>query len=171
VREARGNLMLRRAQLADILAAGVVAGTLDITYACAYWGIKVGVPPRRIFQSVAAGLLGPASFTGGLASSLLGLLLHFTIAITMALVYYLAARRLRLLVRRPIAGGASYGLVLYVVMNYIVVPLSAAGGGAKDPLWITLSVVVHMFLIGVPIALITQAGIALPPKMEGFGEA
>jgi hypothetical protein len=34
------------------------------------------------------------------------------------------------------------------------VPLSAAGhGGAKDPLWVTLSIVVHMLLIGVPIAL------------------
>ena len=37
-------------------------------------------------------------------------------------------------------------------MNYIVVPLSAAGGGSHDPLWIGLSVAVHGFLIGLPIA-------------------
>ena len=37
-------------------------------------------------------------------------------------------------------------------MNYLVVPLSAALGGSRDPLWIGLSVLVHMFLIGVPIA-------------------
>jgi hypothetical protein len=38
-------------------------------------------------------------------------------------------------------------------MNYVVVPLSAAGPGSKDPLWVTLSIAVHMLLIGIPIAL------------------
>jgi hypothetical protein len=44
-------------------------------------------------------------------------------------------------------------------MNYVVVPLSAAGPGSKDPLWITLSVAVHALLIGIPIALaVRRAG-------------
>lgn len=47
-------------------------------------------------------------------------------------------------------------LLLYVVMNYIIVPLSAAGPGSKDPLWIALSIAVHALLIGVPIALFTR---------------
>ena len=37
-------------------------------------------------------------------------------------------------------------------MNYIVLPMSAAGSGSKEPLWIGLSILVHMFLIGVPCA-------------------
>ena len=41
-------------------------------------------------------------------------------------------------------------------MNYVVVPLSAAGPGSKDPLWIGLSVAVHVLLIGVPIALFAR---------------
>jgi hypothetical protein len=41
-------------------------------------------------------------------------------------------------------------------MNYVVVPLSAAGGGSGPALWIALSIIVHMFLIGVPIALFTR---------------
>jgi hypothetical protein len=45
-------------------------------------------------------------------------------------------------------------------MNYVVVPLSAAGSGSKDALWITLSIAVHMFLIGVPIALFTRRALA-----------
>ena len=148
---------LRRSQAAGILTGGVVAGTLDITYACVFWALKSGVPPRRIFQSVAAGLLGPASFEGGVATAALGLLLHFFIATTMSLVYFVAAGRFPVLLRRAFLCGTIYGLLLYAVMNYIVVPLSAASAGPRDPLWIGLSVLVHMFLIGVPIAVIIRS--------------
>jgi uncharacterized membrane protein YagU involved in acid resistance len=136
----------------SVLAGGVLAGTLDIVYACVFWALKADVPPSRILQSVAAGLLGEASFTGGAATAGLGLLLHYLIACTMSLAYYLAARRLPALGRRPLAWGAAYGLLLYAVMNYIVVPLSAAPGGSRDPTWIALTVAVHACFIGVPIA-------------------
>jgi hypothetical protein len=135
-----------------VLTGGILAGALDITYACLFWRLKAGLPARRIFQSVAAGLLGKASFEGGAATAALGLGLHFFIALCMAAAYCLAARRWPALRHRPLAYGPAYGLGLYAVMNYVVVPLSAAGGGSRDPLWIGLSVVVHMFLIGLPIA-------------------
>jgi hypothetical protein len=150
-----------------VLAGGLVAGTLDITYACVFWGVKAGVPIRRIFQSVAAGLLGKASFEGGAATAALGLGLHYFIACSMAVAYYLVARRVPSLRERPVPYGAAYGLLLYGIMNYIVVPLSAAGGGgAKDPLWVGLSVVVHMFLIGVPIAFFVRAALGATPSPQ-----
>ena len=135
-----------------VLAGGLLAGALDITWACLYWAQEADVAPTRIFQSVAAGLLGEASYEGGATSAALGLLLHFFIACTMAVAYYLAARRLPALARRPIPFGIAYGLLLYVVMNYVVVPLSAAGAGSRDPTWIALTVAVHAFLVGIPIA-------------------
>ncbi|HEY7613301.1 MAG TPA: hypothetical protein VH764_09925 [Gemmatimonadales bacterium] len=135
-----------------VLAGGLLAAALDITYACVFWAVKADLPPSRIFQSVAAGLLGDASFEGGTATAALGLLLHFFIACSMALTYYLVARRWLLLARRPVPLGIAYGLLLYVIMRYIVVPLSAAGGGSHDPLWIALSIAVHALLIGLPIA-------------------
>ena len=58
--------------------------------------------------------------------------------------------------------GIAYGLLLYVVMNFIVVPLSAAGAGSRDPTWIALTVAVHAFLIGLPIALFASRA-ALSP--------
>ena len=76
-----------------VLAGGLVAGALDITYACVFWAIKAGVPAERIFQSVAAGLLGKDSFSGGWPTALLGLGLHFFIATTMSVTYFLVARR------------------------------------------------------------------------------
>lgn len=139
-----------------VLAGGLVAGTLDIVYACLFWALKRGAPATRILQSVAAGLLGQASFEGGVRTAALGLVLHYFIAVSMSIAYYLVARRWPLLRRRPVLCGAGYGLLLYGVMNHIVVPLSAAGQGSKDPLWITLSIAVHMLLVGVPIALFTR---------------
>jgi len=144
------------APLAFVLAGGAVAGTLDITYACVFWALKRGVPVQRILQSVAAGLLGEASFAGGGATAALGLVLHYFIALSMAVVYYLVARRWPLLWQRPVLAGAGYGLLLYGTMNYIVVPLSAAGRRSKDPLWIALSIAVHVLLIGIPIALFVR---------------
>jgi len=148
---------MRTRALRFVVAGGLLAGALDITYACLFWAIKAGVPAQRIFQSVAAGLLGKDSFTGGWPTAILGLALHFFIATTMSVTYFLVARRVLTLGVRPVPFGAAYGLLLYVIMNYVVVPLSnAPHGGAKDPLWVGLSIVVHMVLIGIPIAVFTR---------------
>ena len=143
-----------------VLAAGLVAGTLDIAYACVFWAVKSDVPAMRILQSVAAGLLGQASFEGGGATAALGLALHYLIALSISLVYYLAARRWQVLWRQPVRCGAGYGLLVYGIMNYLVVPLSAAGPGSKDPVWVALTIAAHVLLIGIPIALLTRPGTA-----------
>jgi hypothetical protein len=140
-----------------VLAGGIVAGTFDILYAWIFWMFKAGVPMQRILQSVATGLLGDSSFAGGGATAALGFVLHYLIATTMSVTYYLVARRWSLLVRHSYLCGAGYGLMLYGIMNYIVVPLSAAGPGSTDRLWVTLSIVVHIALIGIPIALATAS--------------
>ena len=144
-----------------VLAGGLVAGTFDITYACLFWAIKIGAPPTRIFQSVARGLLGAAAFRGGAATAALGLFLHYFIATTMSVVYYFAARKWAPLHKYPLRCGAIYGFFLYIIMTYVVVPLSAARGPqSHDKIWIGLSILVHMFLIGVPIAFFTRRAIA-----------
>lgn len=142
-----------------VLTGGFVAGTFDIVYACVFWAIKRGLSPHRILQRVASGWLGEASMTGGWATAALGLVTHYFIATTMAVTYYLVARRWRALWERPVPFGTAYGLLLYGIMNYVVVPLSAAGPSSKDPLWIGMSIAVHMLLIGLPIALFARRAI------------
>lgn len=146
----------RSRALSLVIAGGFVAGALDIGYAIVFWALKRGVPAERILQSVAAGLLGRSSFDGGVPTAALGLALQFFIATTMSLAYYLAGTRATLLWRRPVLCGATYGLLLYVIMNFVVVPLSRALPGSKDPLWVILSIAVHVFLIGIPIALFSR---------------
>lgn len=150
-----------RSALKTIVMAGLVAGALDITYAFIIWGLR-GVSPIRIGQSVASGLIGrEAAVGGGTATGMLGLLLHFLMAIIIAAIYYVAARNIRLLVDRAVPCGIAYGLVTYGVMNYVVMPLSAIGStGGGGPAYITITgILVHMFLIGLPIALITRRGL------------
>ena len=147
--------------LKTILIAGLTAGALDITYAFIIWGLR-GVTPIRIGQSIASGLLGrEAAVGGGTAMGMLGLLLHFILATIIAAIYYGAARNMRLLVERAVPCGIAYGLVTYGVMNYVVMPLSAIGAvGDSGPAYIRVTgILVHMFLVGLPIALITRKGL------------
>ena len=147
-----------RRPLKTIVFAGLVAGALDITYAFIIWGLR-GVTPIRIGQSIASGLLGrEAAVGGGAATGLFGLVLHFTMATIIAAIYYGAARNIRSLVDRAVPCGIAYGLATYGVMNYVVLPLSAIGAvGDSGPAYIRITgALVHMFLIGLPIALITR---------------
>jgi len=141
--------------LSSILLGGLVAGAFDITYAMVISYLRRGVSPVRVLQSVASGWLGPASFEGGMSSAALGLASHFFIALTAAAVYVLASRYLPILVRQPVLCGAVYGLGIYVVMNYVVIPLSRVPPRPGPPAFIVwgTGLLVHMFLIGVPIAL------------------
>jgi uncharacterized membrane protein YagU involved in acid resistance len=162
-----------------VVAGGLAAGLIDITYACTFWALKAGVRPSRIFQSVAAGLLGrQAAVAGGASTAALGLALHFFIALTVAVVYYTGARYAEALWRRPLAFGSLYGVAVFGVMHYVVVPLSAAGGGGIAPfdlLWDGLSIVVHAFGIGVPVALAARAALrdraARPPAIGSASAA
>lgn len=135
-----------------ILYGGLAVGILDGLYAVVLWGLR-GVKPDRVFQGVAAGLLGRGSFDGGAPTALLGLLLHFFIAFCVAAVYVLASRRWDVLARRPVICGLLYGVLVYLVMTYVVVPLSAAGGGLPTLPRFLLNAAFHALLVGLPAAL------------------
>jgi len=142
---------------AALAGGALVIGSLDITYAIAFWASR-GVGATRIFQSISAGLLGrSAAMQGGLRTALLGCLLHYFISFCIVLVYYLASKRLRVLTERPILCGALYGIGVYVVMNYVVIPLSATTRSKFLLSWVVCSVIVHALLIGIPAALFSRA--------------
>ena len=127
---------------------GGLGGLLDALYATVLWGFILGDNPAGVWQSVAAGLLGKASYQGGNGTALLGLALHFFIAFVMALVYVRASRRLPLLIQRPILMGVSYGVALYLVMNFVVVPLSAIGFHAPTLKGAIRAFIPHVLFVG-----------------------
>ncbi len=145
--------MRRISGFSAILIGGAIAGACDITYAITFWAFR-GVSATRVLQSVASGLLGAPAIKGGLATAALGLVLHFFIAFSAATIFYLAARAIPILTRRAFLFGILYGLAIYAVMNLVVLPLSAFPRKVTFPLLATTTgLAVHMFLIGLPIAL------------------
>ncbi|MFL6208187.1 MAG: hypothetical protein ACJ74W_05015 [Pyrinomonadaceae bacterium] len=136
-----------------ILLGGLVAGVFDITYACVALGLR-GRSPVWVLQSVATGWLGASAFQGGLPAAALGLVSHFMIAFGAAAVYYAASRKLRFMVRQAVLCGLLYGVGLFLFMNWVVIPLSAAP--FKIPFMFAVlwkGFLSHGLLIGLPIAL------------------
>ena len=136
-------------------------GTLDILDALIFFGLR-GAQPIRIFQSIAAGLLGRDAFRGGLVTALLGGVLHYFIAFVIVAVYFLASRSAPVLIRHAVALGMLYGIVVYFVMSYIVIPLSAANQSAFSmPVFIN-GTLIHAFGVGLPAALFARAARGAP---------
>ena len=142
--------------LETILYGGLVVGILDGLFAFVFYGLILGVKPLRIFQSVAAGLLGKASYEGGIKTFLLGILLHFIVASCIAAVYYVASLKLPVLIRHAVICGLIYGLIAYLVMNYVVIPLSAIGLRPTSLRVFLPAFIAHALLVGLPIALLAQ---------------
>ncbi len=127
-----------------VAIGGAVVGTLDLVFACTWWNIAKDVPPVKIMQSIASGLLGQDAYDGGAATAVLGVALHYFIATTMVLTYTLVSGRIGALVRRPLVFGPLYGLVLYGVMEFVVVPLSRHGVGKFNVPWEAASVAANL---------------------------
>ena len=138
------QLASRRIPGRYVVLGGLVLGTLDLLFVFAFWGVLRDLPPGRILQSIAAGVQGVAAFDGGAASAALGALCHYFIAIMFVLAYTLVSGRLRVLIQYPVRYGLPYGLLLYGVMTYVVVPLSNAPQPTKVYLpWIVASIIMH----------------------------
>jgi len=135
---------------------GLAIGILDFFDATLFFGLYLGLPFQRLWQSVSSGLLGTdTARAGGWSTAVLGIFLHFVVAFCIATVYYFAARNIPFLIRHPIISGLAYGVVAHLVMNFVVIPLSAIGrvGTYTVPTFLN-SIIGHALLVGLPVALI-----------------
>jgi|SRR5580698_958381 hypothetical protein len=106
-----------------IAVGGLLAGTIDIGAA----SLINWVSPIVILHAIASGVLGPAAFHEGTSSAVLGLILQWLMSLLIAAIFVIGVRWLPALQRRWAAAGLIYGVVIFGVMNYVVVPLSAVG--------------------------------------------
>ena len=152
--------MAARKLLQPILIGGLIAGVLDITYACAFSYIRSGRTPIVVLQSVASGALGRDAYQGGAKTAALGLGFHFVIALAAAAVYVLASRALPFMTTHPIISGMVYGLCVYAFMNCVVLRVSAIRATTwpwSYPKSVLIGgLLIHMFGIGLPIALVNR---------------
>jgi hypothetical protein len=142
--------------LQAIVWAGLTCGVLDISAAFITWGIR-GVKPFIILQGIASGLLGPKSFQGGWPTAFLGAACHFFIAFSAATVFYAASRKLPFMIQHSVLAGALYGIAVYIVMYWIVKPLSLVRPRPFSLSETIVAIITHIICIGLPISLIVRA--------------
>ena len=141
--------------LKGVLFGGTVAGVLDGLDAIIYFGLRAGANPAGIFKYIAGGLIGlEAARAGGWGVVVLGVALHFLIAIGAAATYSVASRLLPWLLGRVFIWGPVFGIAVYFFMNFVVLPLSLLPQRGHWPTSEVLmnQILIHMFGIGLPIA-------------------
>ncbi|MGQ0540603.1 MAG: hypothetical protein ACT4O9_01980 [Blastocatellia bacterium] len=151
-----GTHILKPRAFDTIVFGGLAIGVLDFLDATIFFTQYFNISVARVWQGVAAGLIGrDAAVAGGWNTASLGILLHFVIAFLVAATYYLGTRFTGFLVRRPVVSGLAFGVIANFVMQYVVIPLSATPGTAAFRLVPFLNGVIgHAFLVGLPVALI-----------------
>jgi len=158
-----------------VLWGALVTATLDGLEATTFWALR-GVAPARALQGIAAGVLGRAAFAGGVATTALGVALLFFICGVVVATYVAASRRFEELARAPWRWGPLYGVAVFAVMNFVVVPLSAASGRALHFLPTLNCLLANIVCIGIPTALIARnaarnGAMASDPQAPGNREA
>lgn len=137
--------------LPALLILTLVFGTLDIMDTLLFWGFSMDVAPLDVFQGIASGVLGSGAFHGGVATAALGALIQYGGFLCLLGLYYLAVTRLPFLSRAPLPYGLSYGLLSYLVIHYLILPMTA------------FHIVPGFYLAGFVNALLAQtASIGLP---------
>jgi uncharacterized membrane protein YagU involved in acid resistance len=148
----------RPSPVVPIVVAGLIAGAIDLTFACSFHYLTKGVPPPRIFQAIASGWFGKDSYAMGATSATVGVVSHFAILIVAAAIFRAISRLTPDWRRWAYPVGALFGVGIYCTMNYIVLPLSAAPPyKPTSMLGPVCDFIVHVLLLGPAIALTLRA--------------
>jgi hypothetical protein len=137
---------------------GIITGLLHIIVQVGIvFGLIVKSPFISSLQYLVSGAMGNAAFTGGLTTALLGLILELIMTIIIAGVFIFSADRISLLRRHIIVSSLLYGVGVFIVMNFIVLPLSAAPALPAPPMWLFIEIILeHILLIGLPLGILLQ---------------
>ena len=144
------SLPAKRRPFPAIVVGGLIVGILDLLYAILVYSPHI---PILIPQTIASGVLGIKSYSGGAQTAALGVVLHFLIAFGAATAYYLASQKLTFLVSRAVLFGLIYGALVYLFMHIIVLPVSAAPKGHMPLIYKAAEFIEHGLFVGLPIAL------------------
>lgn len=133
------------------LKAGLIIGVLDASAASLQAYMMRGATPDKVFIFVASGAFGQDANEGGSIMALIGLAFHFIIAITWTLIFYAAYPKINILQTNKILTGILYGLFIWVMMNFVVIPSSLIGIRPFNLASASIQIAIHLFMIGLPI--------------------
>lgn len=138
-----------------ILTAVLIAGTLDIIAAMTQFYIMRKINPVPVvLRYIATGVFGPEAMKGGVGMMLAGLLFHYLIVLGCVLVFYFLYPRIKMMRTNKLLTGVVYGMLVWVVTNLVIVPLSLVKRGPMTFQSATIAMLILVFMIGIPISLI-----------------
>jgi hypothetical protein len=136
--------------------SGLIVGILDAIAASLNAYISTGITPDRVFKFVASGAFGARAYSESHGMVWIGLLFHFAIAIGWTILFFFAFSKLKLLHVNKILIGMIYGIFIWVIMNFVVIPLSSIGSRPFPFIGTIIMIMIHMFVIGIPISVLTS---------------
>lgn len=142
------------------LLAAVASGSIDLVYAASF--ARTGVTMPGVMRAIASGLLGPDAFKGGASAALLGAICHYGILWVAGALFVLAGRFQPIMFQRPLISGTAFGVGVFAVMKIVVTLSRAPFGVSTDVEQLIRNLLVHVFLVGIPMALIITLGLGRP---------
>lgn len=139
-----------------ILLAGLIAGTLDITAATIQFFIVTGKGPVLILRYIAGALFGSEVAASNPSMPIIGLLMHYCIAMSFTAFYFWIYPRIAPRAQNWLIAGIIYGLLVWVVMNVVMVPLTRIGHRPFHLNNVLIGAGILMLCIGIPIAYFAQ---------------
>ena len=141
---------MKKSITTSIIQAGLLAGTLDIAAACGMFWIRSGRDPMIVLKFVASGALGSDALSGGWGTNLLGLLFHFIIAFSWTILFFVIYPKLPKI--NWIVLGLTYGVIVWLMMNLVVLPMTKITQRPFDLNQALIGTVVLMVAIGLPVS-------------------
>ena len=139
-----------------VMVATIIAGTLDILASFTF-AVMAGGSPLGVLRGIAGAIVDPELYRLYRVPAAIGLGLHFAIMTAMAGTYMLIASRLWMLNRLPVLGGVGYGVMLWIIMFWFVLPRRwPTLFPSADPTDIAMQLGSHIMFVGLPIAIIAS---------------
>jgi hypothetical protein len=137
----------------EIVKAGLIVGTLDISAAFIYFYIATGNKDVfTILRYIASAVFGKEALTGGAGMSIAGLIFHYLIAVSFTIFFFWLYRRVTFLSKNIVLTGIVYGLFIWAVMNLLVVPFSKIGSRPFNLRNASINALILIICIGIPLA-------------------
>lgn len=141
---------MKNSIVGSIIKAGLIAGSLDIIAACSMFYFRTGRDPMIVLKFVASGLLGQDAMSGGWGTNVSGLLIHFSIAFGWTILFFVGYPKLPKM--NWVIAGLLYGIVVWLCMNLIVLPMTRVAQRPFDLNNAITGTIVLMLAIGLPVS-------------------
>jgi hypothetical protein len=140
-----------------IVITGLLAGLLDALAALSFFLIRGNSNPAMLFRYIASAVFGQKALKGGAPMVLLGLLFHFMIALAWVGLYFLIYPLIAPLGTGSLVNAAVYGLLIWSIMNFVVLPLSRIIRRSDPPYAIVIQILILVVTVGLPCAFTAPA--------------